>query len=48
MFKLLCYVTFPVAVVKAMIALLQGYEACLNMGTIDVCERAEIRKAKAQ
>jgi len=45
---LLSYVTFPVAVVKALIALLQGYVACLNLGTIDVNERAEIRKAKAQ
>lgn len=48
MFKLLCIVTFPVAVVKALIALLQGYQACLNLGMIDVDERAAIRKAKAQ
>ncbi|XP_059489110.1 CDP-diacylglycerol--inositol 3-phosphatidyltransferase [Neocloeon triangulifer] len=48
LFKLLCYVTFPVAVVKALIALLQGYVACLNLGTIDVKEREEARQAKAQ
>ncbi|CAB3364487.1 Hypothetical predicted protein [Cloeon dipterum] len=47
LFKLLSVVTFPVAVVKALIALLQGYIACINLGTIDVNEREEARKAKA-
>ena len=34
-------VCFPVAIAKSAIALLQGYLACINLGSVDVEERAQ-------
>ncbi|KAF4520719.1 hypothetical protein B566_EDAN004839 [Ephemera danica] len=46
--KLLAFAMAPVAIVKSLIALLQGYMACCNLGALDVKEREEARQQKAQ
>ena len=45
-FSLMATVFFPIAIGKLAIALVQGYLACLNLGTVDVTERAAEREAK--
>lgn len=45
-FSLMATVFFPIAIGKLVIALVQGYLACLNLGTVDVTERAAEREAK--
>lgn len=44
-FRLIAYLAAPVALVKAGIAVLQGYVACINLSIIDVKERQERLKA---
>ena len=39
-------VCFPIAIAKLAIALLQGYLASINLGSVDVLERAEAAKRK--
>ena len=39
-------VTFPIAVGKLGIALVQGYLACLNLGSVDVAEREKAAQEK--
>ncbi|XP_069691417.1 CDP-diacylglycerol--inositol 3-phosphatidyltransferase isoform X3 [Periplaneta americana] len=46
-FRVVCYISAPVAIVKAMISLLHGYVACKNLGIIDVKER-EAQRLKTQ
>ena len=40
-------VCFPIAIAKLAIALLQGYLACINLGRVDVAERAEAARSNA-
>ncbi|CAL1267349.1 unnamed protein product [Larinioides sclopetarius] len=47
LFHILLYISTPVAIVKTLISLLQLYVACMNIGIIDINERAiEARKKK--
>ena len=39
-------VCFPIAIAKSAIALLQGYLACINLGSVDVEERAQAAKRR--
>ncbi|KAJ9578385.1 hypothetical protein L9F63_005391 [Diploptera punctata] len=41
-FRIICYMCLPVAIVKSLIALLQGYIACKNLGNVDLKERAAL------
>ena len=41
-------VCFPIAIAKSAIALLQGYLACINLGSVDVAERAEAAQKKGE
>nr|CAD7416633.1 unnamed protein product [Timema poppensis] len=43
LFRAVCYLSLPIAIVKSLIALLQGFVACKNLGTIDVKEREALR-----
>jgi len=43
-FPVVAVLTFPVAIAKSGIALLQGYLAAQNIAAVDVKERAEIKK----
>ncbi|PSN38759.1 CDP-diacylglycerol--inositol 3-phosphatidyltransferase [Blattella germanica] len=47
LFRIICYLCAPVAVVKSLIALLQGYIASKNLGAVDVRERQAMH-AKSQ
>ena len=40
-------VCFPIAIAKSAIALLQGYLACVNLGSVDVMEREAARRREA-
>ena len=40
-------VCFPIAIAKSAIALLQGYLACINLGSVDVEERAQAARRRA-
>ncbi|XP_011555826.1 CDP-diacylglycerol--inositol 3-phosphatidyltransferase [Plutella xylostella] len=44
LYKLIMWVSLPVAVVKAGLSVLHGVVASLNLATIDVKERAELRE----
>lgn len=44
LFPVVAVITFPVAVAKSGIALLQGYLAAQNIAAVDTKERAEIKK----
>ncbi|BES96098.1 CDP-diacylglycerol-inositol 3-phosphatidyltransferase [Nesidiocoris tenuis] len=39
LFRLVAYLSFPIAVVKTMISLVHGYVASVNIGLVDVSER---------
>ncbi|EFN84174.1 CDP-diacylglycerol--inositol 3-phosphatidyltransferase [Harpegnathos saltator] len=41
LYRLLVYLSAPVALIKAAISLLHGYVSCINLGIIDVKERQE-------
>ena len=43
---MMAMVTFPIAIGKLGIALVQGYLACLNLGMVDVAEREKAAEAK--
>jgi len=43
LFRAVCYVSAPVAIVKSLISLLHGYVACKNLGIVDVKEREALR-----
>lgn len=43
LFRAVCYVSAPVAIVKSLISLLHGYVACKNLGVVDVKEREALR-----
>lgn len=45
LYRLLAYLSTPVALVKTAISLLHGYVSCINLGIIDVKERQERLKA---
>jgi CDP-diacylglycerol--inositol 3-phosphatidyltransferase len=47
LFRAVCYVSAPVAIVKSLISLLHGYVACKNLGIADVKER-EALQSKSQ
>jgi len=47
LFRAVCYVCAPVAIVKSFISLLHGYVACKNLGIVDVKER-EALHSKSQ
>jgi len=38
------WISAPIAIVKTLISLLQGFIACVNLGTIDVMERQKLRE----
>ncbi|XP_046387160.1 CDP-diacylglycerol--inositol 3-phosphatidyltransferase [Ischnura elegans] len=40
LFRLICYTSAPIAVVKSLISLLQGFVACKNLSIVDLKERA--------
>ena len=44
LFPVVAVVTFPVALAKSGIALLQGYLAAQNIAAVDVRERADMKK----
>lgn len=46
-FKLLAIVSAPVAIAKTAISVIHGYVASLNIGVIDVAERAAQREREA-
>lgn len=46
LFKVIAYISAPVAFVKSCISLLHGYSACINLSIIDTKEREALRKAK--
>ncbi|XP_067015366.1 CDP-diacylglycerol--inositol 3-phosphatidyltransferase [Anabrus simplex] len=48
LFRIICYLSAPVAILKALLALLQGFIACKNLAIVDVKEREVIRNAKGQ
>lgn len=39
LFRLVCYISAPVALVKSAISLIHGYVACQNLAIIDTQER---------
>jgi hypothetical protein len=41
---LIVWISAPIAIVKTFISLLQGFIACVNLGTIDVMERQKLRE----
>lgn len=43
LFRAVCYVSAPVAIVKSLISLLHGYVACRNLGIVDAKEREALR-----
>lgn len=45
---LIVWLSAPVAVVKALISLLHGYIAAINLANIDVAEREALRKQRQQ
>ncbi|XP_008478956.1 CDP-diacylglycerol--inositol 3-phosphatidyltransferase-like [Diaphorina citri] len=45
LFRLVCYVSAPVALVKSAISLIHGYVACQNLAIIDVQERKHLTPA---
>ena len=47
-FRLILYISTPIAIVKAMISVLHLVVASRNMGTIDVSDREAAAKAKGQ
>ncbi|XP_063230211.1 CDP-diacylglycerol--inositol 3-phosphatidyltransferase [Bacillus rossius redtenbacheri] len=46
LFRAVCYATLPVAIIKSLIALLQGFVACRNLAIIDVKEREAATKSQ--
>ncbi|CAB0044312.1 unnamed protein product [Trichogramma brassicae] len=46
LFRAVAYLSAPIAIVKALISILHGYVACINLSIIDVKEREALRKAK--
>ncbi|XP_072155716.1 CDP-diacylglycerol--inositol 3-phosphatidyltransferase isoform X2 [Bemisia tabaci] len=46
LFKLICYVSAPIALLKTFISLVHGFVACKNLATIDISEREALRKKK--
>lgn len=44
LFRAVAYISFPIAVVKSILSLVHGYVASVNMGIIDVNERAALKK----
>ena len=44
--SMMAMVTFPIAIGKLAIALVQGYLACINLGMVDVAERAKAAEDK--
>ncbi|XP_011498439.1 PREDICTED: CDP-diacylglycerol--inositol 3-phosphatidyltransferase [Ceratosolen solmsi marchali] len=46
LFKAVTYISAPIAFIKALISLLHGYVACINLSIIDTKEREAIQKAK--
>ncbi|KAG0724454.1 CDP-diacylglycerol--inositol 3-phosphatidyltransferase [Chionoecetes opilio] len=46
LWRLLSYGLLPIGVLKSILALMQGYNAALSLGEIDVVERQESQKAK--
>lgn len=46
LFKVIAYISAPVAFVKSGISLLHGYSACINLSIIDTKEREALRKTK--
>ena len=47
MYFTVAMVCFPIAIAKSAIALLQGYLACINLGSVDVMEREAARRKEA-
>lgn len=45
LYRLIVYLSAPVALVKAGISVLHGYVSCINLSIIDVKERQERLKA---
>jgi len=45
LYRLIVYLSAPVAFVKAAISILHGYVSCINLSIIDVKERQERLKA---
>lgn len=43
LFRLVMYLSAPIAIVKTAISLLHGYVACINLSTIDLKERQELK-----
>lgn len=48
LFRLVAYVSAPIALVKSLISVLHGFVASLNLATIDINERAEIAAKQAK
>jgi len=46
LFRSMAYAMFPIAVLKSILALMQGYQAALNLAAFDVKERAELKNKK--
>ncbi len=45
---LLVWISAPIAFVKTLISLLHGFTAALNLATIDVIERQQLRQQSEQ
>lgn len=43
LFRLVMYLSAPIAIIKTAISLLHGYVACINLSTIDLKERQELK-----
>jgi len=41
LYRLVVYLTAPIALVKAAISVLHGYVSCINLSIIDIKERQE-------
>ncbi|XP_012266850.1 CDP-diacylglycerol--inositol 3-phosphatidyltransferase [Athalia rosae] len=46
LFRVVLYLSAPIAIVKSLISLLHGYVACINLSIIDVKEREAQRKVR--
>ncbi|XP_033216061.1 CDP-diacylglycerol--inositol 3-phosphatidyltransferase [Belonocnema kinseyi] len=46
LFKAICIISAPIALVKTILSLIHGYVACRNLAIIDVKEREQLRKVK--
>lgn len=43
-FRLICYCSAPIMIVKTLISILHGYVACCNIATLDMKEREGLKK----